>query len=107
MKRPDGKILLEGRSATCFSDAEEDAVGMTSKMPERLRSLEGAVKKACGDEQRFSKAAEDWGVCVVAEGKVVTGQNPASSTGTALAALAALGAGEAAEAEGEKKDACC
>ena len=107
VKRPDGKLLLEGRSATCFSDAEEDAVGMTSKMPERLRSLEGAVKKACGDEQRFSKAAEDWGVCVVAEGKVVTGQNPASSTGTALAALAALGAGEAAEAEGEKKDACC
>ena len=72
-----------------------------------LRSLEGAVKKACGDEQRFSTAAKDWGGCVVGEGKVVSGQNPASSTGTALAALAALGAGEAAEAEGEKKDACC
>lgn len=108
----DGKLLLEGRSATCFSNDEEDAVGMTSKMPADLPSLEDAVKKACGDPGRYSKAAEPWGVCVVAEGKVVTGQNPASSAGTALAALAALGAGEAAAkaaAEGGKKDggACC
>ena len=110
VKRPDGKPLLEGRSATCFSNEEEDAVGMTAKMPERLRSLEDAVKEACGDENKYSKAAEAWGVCVVAEGKVVTGQNPASSTGTALAALAALGAGEAAEGKGEGKEgggACC
>ena len=111
VRRADGKPLLEGRSATCFSNEEEDAVGMTSKMPADLPSLEDAVKRACGDAGRYSKAAEAWGVCVVAEGKVVTGQNPASSTGTALAALAALGAGEAAEAEegGEKKDggACC
>lgn len=42
-------------------------------------------------------------MCVVAEGKVVTGQNPASSAGTALAALAALGAGGEAAAE-EKKE---
>lgn len=105
----DGKLLLEGRSATCFSNEEEDAVGMTAKMPADLPSLEDAVKKACGDPGRYSKAAEPWGVCVVAEGKVVTGQNPASSAGTALAALAALGAGEAAEAEEKKKDggACC
>ena len=111
----DGRPLLEGRSATCFSNEEEDAVGMTGKMPAALPSLEDAVKKACGDAGLYSKAAEAWGVCVVAEGKVVTGQNPASSAGTALAALAALGAGEAAEGgkgqeEEEKKDgggACC
>ena len=110
VKRPDGKLLLEGRSATCFSNEEEDAVGMTSKMPERLPSVEDAVKRACGDPEKFSKAGENWGVCVVAEGRVVTGQNPASSTGTALAALAALGAGEGKEEEGKKKDggsACC
>lgn len=109
VKSSDGKLLLEGRSATCFSNDEEDAVGMTSKMPADLPSLEDDVKKSCGDPGRYSKAAEPWGVCVVAEGKVVTGQNPASSAGTALAALAALGAGEAAEAEEKKKDggACC
>ena len=104
VKLPNGKLLLEGKAATCFSDVEEDAVGMTGKMPaEKLPSLEDGVKKACGDAGLYSKAAEPWGVCVVAEGKVVTGQNPASSAGTALAALAALGAGGEAVAE-EKKE---
>ena len=107
VKLPDGKLLLEGRSATCFSNEEEDAVDMTKKMPKELPSLEDAVKEICG-EQGYSKAGEAWGVCVVAEGKVVTGQNPGSSTGTALAALAALGAGEATEGEGKKNGgACC
>ena len=108
VKTPDGKPLLEGRSATGFSNEEEEAVSMAEKMPEKLRSLEDALKKACGDEQRYSKAAEAWGVCVVAEGRVVTGQNPGSSTGTALAALAALGAAGGGAQEGEKKEgACC
>ena len=108
VKLPDGKPLLEGKPATCFSNEEEDAVSMTSKMPEKLKSLEDAVKRVCGDSERYSKAGEAWGVCVVAEGKLVMGQNPASSTGTALAALAALGAAGAGEAGGkEKEGACC
>lgn len=107
VKLPDGKPLLEGKPATCFSNEEEEAVSMTSKMPENLKSLEDAVKKVCGGGDRYSKAGEPWGVCVVAEGKLVTGQNPASSTGTALAALAALGAGEAGGSDKEEGGACC
>lgn len=92
VKGGDGKPLLEGKPATCFTNEEEDAVGMTSKMPAKLPSLEDAVKRAAAREGLYSKAAEPWAVCVVAEGRLVTGQNPQSSTGTALAALAALAA---------------
>jgi len=81
----DGQPLLKGRQVTGFSNAEEDAVQLTDAMP---FSLEDRIKKVGGD---FVKAAEPWGVKVASDGKVITGQNPASSTALAEELLKVMG----------------
>ncbi len=57
---------------TGFTNGEEEAVGLTKVVPflveDELMSL-GAV---------FSKV-KNWGVHTVADGQLITGQNPASS----------------------------
>ncbi|KAI1183899.1 ThiJ/PfpI family protein [Nemania serpens] len=87
-KRHDGTPLLAGREATGFSNAEEDAVGMSEFMPflleDRIRGV-GAM---------YRKAGEPWGELVVVQdgGKLITGQNPASAKGVGEAILKAIGA---------------
>lgn len=77
VKLPDGKPLVAGRRVTCFTDAEERQVGLEDAIPflveSRLREL-GAT---------FESAPEAWGEHVVRDGKLVTGQNPASAKKTA------------------------
>ena len=72
----DGKPLIEGRDVTGFTNAEEAAVGLTEVVP----FLIGDEFQRLGG--RYSKVA-DWQVHVVADGQLVTGQNPASSTAVA------------------------
>lgn len=72
----DGKPLIEGRDVTGFTNAEEAAVGLTDVVP---FLIEDEFQRLGG---RFSKAA-DWQVHVVADGQLVTGQNPASSAAVA------------------------
>ncbi|KAI1505180.1 DJ-1/PfpI family protein [Biscogniauxia marginata] len=84
---PSGKHLLAGREATGFSNAEEDAVGMSKYMPFLLETKlkdAGAV---------FVKAPELWGekVAVVDDGKVITGQNPGSAKAVGEAIAKAIG----------------
>ena len=72
VKTPDGKFLVEGKTVTGFTDGEEDAVELSKVVPflvedEMLRL--GAT---------FSKV-KNWGVHVVTDGLLITGQNPASS----------------------------
>jgi putative intracellular protease/amidase len=78
-----GGHLLAGRDVAGFTDEEEQAVGLTEVVPfslqQRLEEL-GA---------RHSGAAP-WQPHVVRDGRLVTGQNPASATGVALAMLDAL-----------------
>jgi len=74
VKLHDGSLLIKGRKITGFSNAEEDAVDMTKKMP---FLLETRIKEQGG---LYEKAKEDWGVKVVVDGRLVTGQNPASAT---------------------------
>jgi putative intracellular protease/amidase len=72
VKTPDGKLLVEGKTVTGFTNGEEEEVGLTNVVPflveDELMSL-GAI---------FSKV-KNWGVHTVADGQLITGQNPASS----------------------------
>lgn len=79
-KRPDGRPLVESRKVTGFADSEEEAVGLTDVVP---FLVEDALKKNGG---LYSKG-EDWKPYVVTDGRLVTGQNPASSAAAALALL--------------------
>jgi putative intracellular protease/amidase len=68
----DGEYLVKGKRVTGFTNAEEEAVGLTSVVPflleDRLKER-GSI---------YSKTA-NWNPYVQVDGKLVTGQNPASS----------------------------
>lgn len=68
----DGEYLVKGRRVTGFTNAEEEAVGLTAVVP---FLLEDRLKERGGI---YSKAA-NWVPYVQLDGKLVTGQNPASS----------------------------
>jgi putative intracellular protease/amidase len=82
VKTPKGKPFVEGRTVTGFTDGEEADVELTKIVPflveDELLSL-GAT---------FSKV-KNWGVHVVRDQMLITGQNPASS-GPAAKALIEL-----------------
>ena len=72
VQTPEGVPLVKGRNVTGFTDTEEEAMGLTHVVPflvEDMLKEEGA---------NFTKTA-DWGVHVVTDGLLITGQNPASS----------------------------
>ncbi|ARS35554.1 type 1 glutamine amidotransferase domain-containing protein [Pontibacter actiniarum] len=76
VKGPDGQPLVKGKNVTGFTNSEEEAVNLTEVVPflveDKLQELGG----------NYSKVA-DWQPHVVRDGLLVTGQNPASSEGTA------------------------
>ncbi|MFI5030528.1 MAG: type 1 glutamine amidotransferase domain-containing protein [Reyranellales bacterium] len=76
VKTPEGKLFVEGKTVTGFTNGEEEDVGLTKVVPflveEEMMKL-GAI---------FSKV-KNWGVHTVVSGKLITGQNPASSGPTA------------------------
>jgi putative intracellular protease/amidase len=83
VKTPDGKPLVLGKEVTGFTNGEEEEVALTKVVPflveDEMLKL-GAV---------FSKKA-NWGVHVVSDGLLITGQNPHSSGPAAKTLLAAL-----------------
>ena len=79
----DGQPLVQGRQVTGFSNTEEAAIELTEIVP---YLLEDALAAAGGDYRRV----DDWQSLAVVDGKLVTGQNPASSTAVALALLELL-----------------
>ena len=74
VKTPDGKPWVPGKTVTGFTNGEEEEVGLTKVAPflveDELMSL-GAT---------FSKV-KNWGVHTVADGQLITGQNPAFGPG--------------------------
>jgi putative intracellular protease/amidase len=68
----DGQYLVKGKRVTGFTNAEEKAVGLTEIVP---FLLEDRLKERAG---LYSKGV-NWAPYVQADGKLVTGQNPASS----------------------------
>ncbi|VFR17558.1 ThiJ/PfpI family protein [plant metagenome] len=88
VKDENGAPLVSGRRVTAFSDSEERAAGLDEAVPflleNRLRELGGRYENVA-DFQPFA----------VADGRLVTGQNPASSGLTAKLTLQALNGGDA------------
>ncbi|KAG0329185.1 hypothetical protein BGZ99_003075 [Dissophora globulifera] len=84
VKLPDGTNLIKGKNVTAFSDFEEEAINTHIYMP---KSLELKVKEVGG---HYHKADQAWGAKVVTDGRVVTGQNPASAHDFAEAVHAAI-----------------
>lgn len=83
-KAANGKPLLSGRTVTWFTNTEEAAAGLTDVVPflvEDMLVANGGI---------YSKAA-DWASHVVVDGKLISGQNPASSKQAALALATLLG----------------
>lgn len=83
VKGADGGPLVKGRKVAGFTNSEEEAVGLTDVVPFLVEDM---LKANGGD---YSKGA-DWGSYVVTDGKLVTGQNPASSREAAEAMLKLL-----------------
>jgi len=68
----DGAYLVKGKRVTGFTNEEEAAVGLTAVVP---FLLEDRLKERGGIFNR----ADNWAPYVQVDGKLVTGQNPASS----------------------------
>jgi putative intracellular protease/amidase len=68
----DGEYLVKSKHVTGFTNAEEEVVGLSNVVP---FLLEDRLKERGG---LYSKGA-DWAPYVQVDGKLVTGQNPASS----------------------------
>ncbi|SNT75807.1 type 1 glutamine amidotransferase domain-containing protein [Paracoccus seriniphilus] len=79
----DGKPLVAGRRVTGFTNSEEEAVGLTDVVPFLVEDM---LKTNGG---QYEKGA-DWASFVLIDGKLVTGQNPASSEEAAEAVLKLL-----------------
>ncbi len=80
---PSGEPLVKGKTVKAFTNSEEAGVGLTEVVPflleSRLREL-GAM----------FEPGPDWEAHVKQDGRLITGQNPASSAPAAVAVLAAL-----------------
>ncbi|KIF02131.1 dihydroxyacetone kinase [Streptomyces sp. RSD-27] len=81
----DGTYLVDGKNLAAFTNAEEAAAGLTDVVPFLLQTaLEERGAKHTG--------ADDFQVHVVVDGRLVTGQNPASATGVGEAVVKVLAA---------------
>lgn len=84
---PGGRHLLMGKEVTGLSNFEEDAIGMTKYMPflveDRLKEAGGLYRKAAEPFEPF--------VAVDDHGRLITGQNPASSKAVGEALAKAIG----------------
>ena len=82
-KAANGSPLVKGKKVTGFTNSEEEAVQLTKVVPflvqDMLVELGGIYSKG-----------GDWHPYVVTDGKLITGQNPASSEPAAVAVLAQL-----------------
>ncbi|MCK7551651.1 type 1 glutamine amidotransferase domain-containing protein [Marinobacter goseongensis] len=78
-----GQNIVGGREVTGFSNSEEEAVGLTGIVPFLLEDM---LKE---NTATYSKG-DDWAPHIVVDGKLITGQNPASSEGVAKAVVQAL-----------------
>ncbi len=82
--RADGKPFVSGRHVTGFTNTEKATAGLTDVVPflvDDMLVANGAV---------YSKGA-DWASHVVVDGRLVTGQNPASSKAEAEVLVKLLG----------------
>ena len=83
VKTANGDLLIKGRKVTGFTNSEEAAVELSDVVPflieDKFIALGGVYSKG-----------PDWAPYIVEDGKLITGQNPASSEGVAKALLKQL-----------------
>ncbi|RRO20976.1 type 1 glutamine amidotransferase domain-containing protein [Pectobacterium aquaticum] len=83
VKAENGDALIKGRKVTGFTNGEEEAVQLTDVVP---FLIEDEFKKLGG----LYEKGPDWAPYLVEDGKLITGQNPASSEVVAKAILKQL-----------------
>ncbi|WP_313175851.1 type 1 glutamine amidotransferase domain-containing protein, partial [Massilia sp.] len=83
VKGADGQPLVKGKRVTGFTNTEEEAVGLTEVVPFLVEDM---LKQNGGQYERGA----DWASFVLTDGKLVTGQNPASSEEAAQALIRLL-----------------
>lgn len=83
VKKADGTYYVQGKNITGFTDEEEDMVKLTKYVPFLLESK-------LREQGAAFVAASAFADHVIVDGKLVTGQNPASSESTAKAMLELL-----------------
>ena len=79
-KTPNGEPLVKGKKVAGFTNSEEDAVQLTQVVP---LLVEDELIRLGGE---YSKV-DDWQSYAITDGKLITGQNPASSEAVAKAIL--------------------
>jgi len=85
VKLSDGTYLVDGKNVSTFTNEEEAAVGLTDVvpfLPQTALEEHGAKHSGVANLQAH----------VVVDGRLVTGQNPASAAGVAEAIVEVLGA---------------
>jgi putative intracellular protease/amidase len=84
-----GEPIVKGKHVSGFTNSEEEAVGLTKIVPflveDELKRLGGLFEKA-----------PDWQSFTITDGRLITGQNPASSEVTAKALMELMHATKAA-----------
>jgi putative intracellular protease/amidase len=78
-----GQPLVKGKRVTGFANSEEEAVHLTNVVP---FLVEDELKRLGGKYEKVS----DWESFAITDGRLITGQNPASSTAAAKALLRLL-----------------
>lgn len=79
----EGQSIVKGKRVTGFTNSEEEAVQLTDVVP---FLVEDELKRLGG---RYEKGG-DWKSFVTVDGRLITGQNPASSTAAAQELLKVL-----------------
>lgn len=72
LKLSNGEYLVSGKRLTCFSDLEEKVIGRDKVVPFLLASR-------LREQGAQHQMADDFGECVVVDGRLITGENPASA----------------------------
>jgi putative intracellular protease/amidase len=87
VKLSSGGNILDDQRVTGLSNSEEDTEGVTFAMPFKL---EDELNRASGG--KYEKASSNWGekVVVARQGRLITGQNPASAAGVGQAIYDAI-----------------
>jgi putative intracellular protease/amidase len=82
----DGQSIVKGKRVTGFANTGEEAVHLTKVVP---FLVEDELKRLGGKYEKVG----DWQVMVVSDGRLITGQNPASSGPAAKALIDLLSKG--------------
>lgn len=83
VKLPNGKYLVEGKRVATFTNEEEIAVKLDNVVP---FALESRLK----ERGAIVEKAPDFQEKVVSDGRLITGQNPASAAGVGKAIVSTL-----------------